>query len=77
MTSIATVSFGVFAECIASADGNTDMFKKLMLERTGTNQTVTVVDHGEKCFTFDVTDENPNLSVAHMDAYADELDTWL
>ncbi len=77
MTSIATVSFGVFAECIASADGNTDMFKKLMLERTGTNQTVTVVDHGEKCFTFDVSNENPDSSVAYLNAYADELDTWL
>lgn len=76
MTGLTSLSFEAFSESIVSSKGNTDAFKTLLLERTGEHESVTITEHGNPCFTFQMNALDSRASVEYVETYAQEVEKW-
>lgn len=74
MNGLRTVSFEALVECVDLASGNPDAFKKLLLERNGDLDMITVTDKGKPCFLIQIQKPMEGNSLQWIDAYASELD---
>lgn len=76
MKDFMTVSYGTFVDCIDSACGGSDAFINQMITRTGGYDEITVTENGLPRFSIQFKDISMAISKSHVDAYANEIDTW-